>query len=191
MKKYEKLKTQYPTYVSLDQLRVICRIAKRTASYLVTNGIIPSIDTGRKTWRYKILIDDVITYLRKREQKGSMIPRGAVNSRKTSLRKVSFSQEVAPGDEQEVADYFAHVYADYPDVLTTTDLAAMTGLHMKSFQRIIGAGHIQILTVGRRLYIPKIYFLEFIASRRFIDAWSNSEGFIKVLEGFKEWKQQL
>lgn len=57
MHKYEKLKTEYSTYISLDQLRVICHIAKRTASYLVTNGIIPSIDTGRKTWRYKILID--------------------------------------------------------------------------------------------------------------------------------------
>ena len=121
MKKYEKLKTKYPSYISLEQLCTICHIAKRTARYLVTNGIIPSIDTGRKTWRYKILIDDVITYLRQREQKGSMVPKGAVNSRKTSRRKRSFSQEIAPGDEHEVVEYFTCIYADYPDVLTTAD----------------------------------------------------------------------
>lgn len=119
-----------------------------------------------------------------------MIPRGAVNSRKTIRRKASFSQEVAPGYEYEVAEYFAHVYADYPDVLTTTDMAAMTGLHKKSFQRIIEARHIKFLTVGRRYYIPKIYFWEFVASRHFIDTWSNSEGFIKVLECFKAWERQ-
>ena len=191
MCKYEKLRTEYPAYISLDQLRVICKIAKRTARYLVTNGIIPSIDTGRKTWRYKISIDDVITYLRQREQRGSMIPVGAVNSHKTTKpRRRSFSQVVTSGQEQEVAEYFAYVYADYPDVLTTHDIAEMTGLHKKSFQRIIETGYIRFLECGRKYVIPKIYFWEFIASRRFIDAWSNSEDFIKVLEGFEAWKNQ-
>lgn len=187
MKKYDKLKTEYPAYVSLDQLRVICKIAKRTARYLVTNGIIPVIDTGRKTWRYRISIDDVIDYLRKRDRQGSMIPVGAVNSRKTNRRKASYSQDVAPGDEYLVAEYFEHLYADYPDILTTSDMAEMTGLHKKSLQRIIEAGHIKVLASSPRCIIPKVYFLRFVASRRFIDVWSNSEAFIKVLEGFKAW----
>ena len=192
MKKYESLKTQYPAYVSLDQLRVICKIAKRTARYLVENDIIPSIDTGRKTWRYKISIDDVIAYLRHHERKGSMVPVGAVSSRKTKTkRRRSFSQAVDSGQEKEVVEYFKHTYADYPDVLTTYDLAEMTGLHKKSFQRIIGAGHIKVLTSSPRyIIIPRVFFLEFIASRRFIDAWSNSDEFIKVLEGFEEWREQ-
>jgi len=189
MKKYENLKTQYPAYVSLDQLRVICKIAKRTARYLVENNIIPAIDTGRKTWRYKISIDDVIAYLRQRERKGSMVPGGAVSSRKTKRRR-SFSQAVDSGQENEVVEYFKHIYSDYPDVLTTYDLAEMTGLHKKSFQRIIGAGHIKLLTSSPRYIIPKVYFWEFIASRRFIDAWSNSDEFIKVLEGFEKWRTQ-
>ena len=189
MKKYEKLKTQYPAYVSLDQLRVICKIAKRSARYLVINGIIPSIDTGKKTWRYKISIDDVIAYLRQREQRGSMIPVGAASSHKiTKHRRRSFSQAVDPGQEQEVAEYFAHIYTDDPDVLATEDMAAMTGLHKKSFQRIVSEGHIKFLESSARYIIPKVYFLEFISSRRFIDAWSNSEDFIKILEGFEAWK---
>ena len=188
MKKYEKLKTQYPAYVSLDQLRLICRIAKRSARYLVVNGIIPSIDTGRKTWRYKISIDDVIAYLRQRDKSGSMIPVGAVSSR-TAKRRRSFSQAIATGEEKEVANYFTDVYADYPDVLTTQDMEAMTGLHKKSFMRIIAAGHIKVLAKSPKYIIPKVYFWEFIGSRRFIDAWSNSEKFIMVLENFEAWKQ--
>jgi len=101
---------------------------------------------------------------------------------------VSFSQEVAPGDEQSVAEYFAHVYADFPDILTTLDMAAMTGLHPKSFHRIIKAGHIKFLAKSPKYIVPKVYFLDFVASDRFIEAWSCTEEFTKILGGFKEWK---
>ena len=39
MEKYQALKEQYPDYVSLDQFYRICGIAKRSALYLVQNGI--------------------------------------------------------------------------------------------------------------------------------------------------------
>ena len=84
--KYIKLKEQYPEYISLDQFYQICRIAKRSARYLVEHGIVPAVDTGKKTWRYKIHIDDTITYLQQRERLGNMIPSGAVSSR-TPYRK--------------------------------------------------------------------------------------------------------
>ena len=190
MKKYERLKIQYPEYISLEQLYVICKISKRSARYLVENNIMPAIDTGRKTWRYKISIDDVIAYLSQRKKLGSRIPAGAVSSRTTKItkRRRSFSQVVAPGQEKMVVEYFAHIYADYPDVLSTRDMAAMTGLNQKSLRRYVEAGHIKALVRSPRYIIPKMYFWEFIASRRFINTWSNSEDFIKILEGFEEWK---
>jgi len=190
MKKYEKLKTQYPAYISLEQLRVICKIAKRSARYLVVNNIIPAIDTGRKTWRYKISIDDVIEYLRRRDREGNMIPAGATGSREPSDSKRSYSQVVSRGQEREVAKYFAEVYADYPDVLTTDSMAAMVGMHKKSFMRILKDGHIKFLASEPRYIVPKLYFWNYIASRRFIDAWSNSDEFIRVLEGFEAWREQ-
>jgi len=190
MKKYGKLKTEYPAYVSLEQLHVICKIAKRSARYLIVNNIIPAIDTGRKTWRYKISIDDVIEYLRRRDREGSMIPAGATSSREPSERKRSYSQVVSRGQEREVAKYFAKVYADYPDVLTTDSMAAMAGMHKKSFMRILKDGHIKFLASKPGYIVPKVYFWDYIASRRFIDAWSNSDEFIRVLEGFEEWQRQ-
>lgn len=189
MNKYEKLKSEYPANISLEQLRLICGIAKRTARYLVVNSIIPSIDTGNKTWRYKIAIDDVIAYLQQRDKHGSMVPVGAVSSRQTKKRR-SYSQVVERGQENEVAAYFKCIYSGYPDVLTTTNMAEMTGLHKKSFWRIFQAGHIKFLMCGRKYLIPKAYAWEFIGSRRFIDAWSNSESFINILEGFEVWKQK-
>ena len=46
--KYDYLWDQYPEYVSSNQLYKICRIAKRSAKYLLENGIIPCEDTGKK-----------------------------------------------------------------------------------------------------------------------------------------------
>ena len=118
-----------------------------------------------------------------------MIPKGSVNARKTKRRR-SYSQAVGPGQEQEVAEYFTYVYSDYPEILTTDDIAAMTGLQKKSFWRMFQTGHIKYLVCGRRYFIPKVYFWEFVASRRLIDAWSNSDEFIRVLEGFVEWQSK-
>ena len=81
--KYEKIRKLYPEYISKDQLYVICKIAKRSAKYLLDNGIIPCIDSGKKTHRYRIALEDVITYLKQRDENGkTLIPCGVIASDK-------------------------------------------------------------------------------------------------------------
>ena len=40
---------------------------KKAARFLVRSGLIPSIDTSKKTRRYTIKTEDVIRYLQERE----------------------------------------------------------------------------------------------------------------------------
>jgi excisionase family DNA binding protein len=194
MNDYTVLKNQYADFLSLDELSRICRIAKRTARYLVEHGIIPAIDTGKQTWRYQIKIDDVIAYLEHRDKYGSMIPPGALTSRckkrtniSTSTRK-SFSQIVTEGEEWEIAEYFEFIYADCADVLTTEDIAQMTGLNRSTILDLAKSGHIKSIASNPKYLIPKQYLLEFVVTRRFIEAKTNSELFKKVLGGFEIWK---
>ena len=194
MEKYNALKKQYPDFLSLDELSRVCKIAKRSARYLVEHGVIPAIDTGRQTWRYKIAIGDVITYLERREQVGSMIPPGTVTSRYkdrndvTSSNRKSFSQMVAPGQEYEVAMYFEFIYADCDEVLTTDDIADMTGLNKSTVMKFLKDGKIKSLTDSPKYLVPKQYLLEFVATPRFIEAKTSSETFKKVIGGFEIWK---
>jgi len=60
---YEQLKKDYPEVISINQFYQICHIAKRSAVYLLENGIVPYTDTGKLTWKYKIKLDDVIAYI--------------------------------------------------------------------------------------------------------------------------------
>ena len=188
--KYESLREQYPEYVSLDQLRVICGIAKRSAKYLLDNGIIPYHDTGRQTWKYKIYIGDVITYLRRREQVGSMIPFGAVTShsnRPVSTRKC-FAQLVTEGQETEIMEYFKFLYAGYDDVLTVHDITEMTGLEQSTVLKLLKKGLIKSIMTRPKYLVPKPYLLEFVVTPRFIEYRTNSEYFKKILGGFEIWK---
>lgn len=192
MKKYEKLKKQYPEYISLDQLYGICRIAKRSARYLVEHGIIPAVDTGRKTWRYKIAIDDVITYLHRREQLGTMIPPGASSSRSMQLRRprLSFVEVITPGSTDEVLRYFEHICENYNDVLTVLEIVEITGLNKKTILLFLKEGAIKSLASSPRYIIPKTYLLEFIVTPQYVKARSNSDTFKKIIEDFENWKKQ-
>ena len=193
MKKYEVLKEHYPEYISLDQLSRICKIAKRSARYLVEHGIIPATDTGKQTWRYKIALDDVITYLRQREQVGSMIPPGELTSRndaisrKTNQRK-TFAQTVEPGREWEIAEYFDYIFSDCDDILTTADVVEITGLYKSTVLKLLKSGHIKSVAVTPRYIIPKQYLMDFLVTRKFIEYRTDSEQFIKILGGFEIWK---
>ena len=190
VKKYEDLRKEYPEYISLYQLYRICKIAKQSALYLIQHGIIPVIDTGKKTWRYKIALDDVIIYLHRREKVGNMIPCGAVKSRitkKVSNRK-SFSQIIKPGMEWEIAEYFEYIYSEYDDVLKTSDIVEMTGLKISTVLKLLKSGQIKSLTDSPKYLIPKQYLLEFVVTPRFIESKTISETFKKVLGGFEIWR---
>ena len=64
---FAKIKANYPEKIGLEQMRVICHISKKTARYLLTSGLVPSINTGKKTRQYIINTKDVIAYLKKRQ----------------------------------------------------------------------------------------------------------------------------
>jgi excisionase family DNA binding protein len=84
------------------------------------------------------------------------------------IKRRSYSQTVKAGCESDVADYFSEICNNKPDVLAVADIAEMTGLCKKTVMRMMRAGQIQHLKVGRAYRIPKAYFLEFVASWRFI-----------------------
>lgn len=87
---------QYPEYITKDQMYRICHISKKTCLFLLESGLVPNIDSGKKTRRFKIKTTDVIQYLHDRDDypelykapdgfyvrdgcKKALLPNGAVN----------------------------------------------------------------------------------------------------------------
>ena len=189
MKNYSWLKRQYKEYVSLDQLYRICKISKKSARYLVKNGIIPAVETGHKTWRYKIAINDVITYLRKRDKVGSMIPPGAVsNCAQSTIHRRAYSQLVATeSNKSAVIEYFHHVCAEFDEILSTGDIMMITGLSKSTILKLLQDGHIPSIGRRPRYVVPKEYLLEFLVTPKFLEMRTGSKMFAEVLDGLEKW----
>ena len=188
-KKYEELLETYPEYISLDQMRVICRIAKRTARYLLESGIVPCECTGKKTWRYKIKLVDVIAYLQASEKEGSRIPRGVLSSRSPYMPKVPLIREAAMKDQ--LAEYFHYIYEDYPDLLFIVDVSEMTGMNKKTILSRIRSGDLTAVMVTHKgvnkFIVAKQDLIEFTSSASFLEAKTTSETFRKIIGGFEIW----
>ena len=56
-KAYDEIRKQYPETISKDQFYRIAHISKATALYLLQSGLVPCIDSGKKTRRYTIRTD--------------------------------------------------------------------------------------------------------------------------------------
>ena len=185
----ETLREQYPEYISLNQLYRICRISKRSASYLVINKIIPSIDTGKKTWRYGIAMDDVITYLKTPEKVGDLSLVGTSNTKRVSpmvMRKL-YAEYIKQFGNKRLFEYFEYLYADCPDVMGLTEASEISGLGVATIYRHIKSGDIQIFRISNSYMIPKQNFINYLASQKFIGTKSPSAFIQRLLQGFELW----
>jgi len=191
--KYRELRKYYPKYVSKEQLRIICQISKRSAKYLLDNGVIPCEDSGKKTRCYRIALKDIIAYMKKCDKTGnSLIPRGEVSSKykKVSDSKIFNTQKIIFGQENEVRRYFEYILLEFPDVLNSYDVMEMSGLSHTTIQRLLKSGVICSWIIDRKYIVLKAYMIDFMTSRKFLNMKSNSINFKKILGGFSVWKTQ-
>lgn len=56
----------------------------------------------------------------------------------------------------------AQLLAGYPDLLTVQDLRRLTGLSEQTIRTEINGGNLPGCRIGRRLYVPKARFAEYV-----------------------------
>jgi len=183
------IRNQYKDYISLEQFRIICRIAKRTANQLLTTGVVPCIDTGKKTCRFKIKIDDVIAYLHNVETVGRITINGVASCKvvRPSILKKQYIDFLSEVPKTSFLNYLKHTFHLYPDVMTPSDIAEITGLVESTIQHYSRAGHIKAFRISRNHMIPKQYACEFIMSKKFIESLSPVEYIIKLSHELESW----
>ena len=185
---YESLKSHYPEYISLNQLYQICRISKRSARYLLEHNVIPNIANDNKTWKYRVAIDDVITYLKCRDQWGSMIPRGTASSKHRKTKKQML--KIFSGETSLVKAYFDELYSDAPDALTPSDVALLTGLSTATIRNFIKQGLLACLVDERMYFVLKENLLELVIRPEFLSSKSPSSKFKQIIRGYDMWYNQ-
>ena len=120
---YTYLYEEYPEVISADQLYRICHISKRKAKWLLEHGYIPCEDSGKKTRRYKIRLNDVIDYLRTLEAAPDLVatPVGAFNVKRKQLNPV------AQICQKEFKRFLYNIWRDEADILRISDVQVLLG----------------------------------------------------------------
>lgn len=119
-----RLLAEYPPVVTLDQVYRICRISKRKGRWMLENGVIPCIDTGRKTHRFQVKMADIIAFLEQRECGGVTLPTGIFSNRR------AYRKEAPPMvDERRFREYLEREWEALPDALTAHKVSGLIGYH--------------------------------------------------------------
>lgn len=156
-----ELRQKYPEQVSMEQMRIMCHISKRHASYLLKNKIIPCEDTGKKTRRYTVELSDIAKYLAYRPA----LPKGLFSKRRKrhSLSALNTSFEYV----QKMREHYKELLVDKSDVLGTEEIGSILERDRKLVLRYINSGKLKAVMVGKKYYISKNALIEFLTGTDF------------------------
>lgn len=158
----EHLKTTYPEEITKDQFYRICHISKKTASFLLETGIVPCRNTGKKTRQYKIYLDDVISFLDKREQNllAWKIPKDYYKKKPKEIKKTT----MLDCEGVNIREFLTELISSYDDVLTVKEVAMIVGHTTKTIYKWCLCGKLQSFLIYSKRKIPKEYLLDYLCS---------------------------
>ena len=174
-----------PETLSKEQFYKLCHISKSTALHLLRNGIVPCVDSGMKTRCYKIKKADVQNYLSKRAifPEAYSAPTGWYCNNKKNKTK-----HVPPKILEDMAAFYADKLQRYPDVLSVKQVMRFTGYESSTVVRWCKLNYLKAYSI-ERLYIPKVYLIEFLNSIYFRAINQKTDVHISLLFEFLEWRQ--
>ena len=162
---FQKILEAYPETITKEQLYKICGVSKKTAQHYLMNGVVPCVDTGKKTRRYTIRTVAVIEFLRKRQSDphaylaplGWYKPNGIRENKPRNHTPVMCARLVKA---------LRCLIEQYPDVMTVPDVANLTGYHRETIVRWCSKNKIEHFLIRRAYLIPKEILLQYLTADR-------------------------
>ena len=154
--------TEYPEYITKEQMYRICHISKKTCLFLLESGLVPSVDSGKKTRRFKIKTADVIQYLRERDDYPELYK--APDGKKAP----TFDEVFIKGDLVTMRKYYEELLINQSDVMTIEQVAEFTGYCKTSVRAWCNKQEVKCFLIRQRFQIPKEYLLDFLVSKYFM-----------------------
>lgn len=191
----DSLKSTYPEVISSNQLYKICRSSKRTARYYLENNFIPCIDSGKKTRRYQIRLDDVIAFLFEREENPALYkPRQNYYAGQKKTKRAKVESRTNHIDLALLREFLFEYLSECEDVITPKEASKVTGYSLNTISRWCTEGTLKSFNIYNHVKIPKEYLINFLASERGVKIARKSETHLEIMlsafDYMKEHKQK-
>ena len=181
---YSFLRDQYPEVITMDQLYRICHISKRKARWLLENGVIPCEDSGKKTRRFKIKLDDVIEFLELRDAGllDDVMPVGIFSSDEYGYPP---RQPRTRLDNGALQAFLLDCWVDAPDMLTIRQTASLCGYSVTTLVRWFQKEFFSVFRYRGMILISKESLAEWLASDRGQSIQQQSTTHQELIEEFQ------
>ncbi len=142
-----------------EQMRIVCHISKRKAMYLLQSGLVPCINTGKKTHTYLIRKSDVRQYVLERDVYPWKYKCGA-----PALKRKAEPHLLELIPESRMREYYEEKLSDYPDVMTVEQIYDFIGYGSETVYSWTRKGELKYLNCLAGYRFPKTYLLRFLCS---------------------------
>lgn len=186
MTKFEKCLKDYPEYITKEDFRIVARISKQTARYLLLIGLVPCINSGKKTRCYLIHRDAVLCYLRDREENPETYRPCHSDYVKNAKKRESL--KIAKVDAASYKRYLKQILKPYQDAMTMQELSAFLGYDQCTLKKLCTRGQLQAIYYGQSYRIPKTYLIDFLTSENGIPFTRYSSQYKQLIHNFYLWK---
>lgn len=192
IKDYDEIRKQYPETISKDQFYRIAHISKATALYLLQSGLVPCKDSGKKTRRYTIRIDDVIAYMIDREIHPEVYSAPRLWYRERSGHCSSYTAycdmltKFSDNDKDSFRKYIEAELQDYGDLITVVDVTEIIGYSSTTIHRWCKDKKLRSFYISGKLFIPQIYLVDFLVSQHSFEIKRKSWKHIFLIRTFLE-----
>ena len=155
---YTKMLKGYPTYMSMEQMRIACHISKRTARFLLESGLVPCKNTGKKTHTYRIRKAAIHNYLVQRD----IMPERYILPENSYAR----SSTMPDYNNCNIITVDLSLAEEYPDVLKLRQAASLSRVMPDTVLAWVRNGYVKAFRISNAYYIPKQLLLEYLKSPR-------------------------
>ncbi len=164
--------------ISQDQMRMMLHISKRKAKFLLDNGIIPCINTGKKTRQYRVKLSDIESFI----QNPYEFETGMFSSK---YKYIPRENDAFKLDRGTVIEYYSELLSKENNIFTVSEVSEIIGYSSKAIYRWIEKGRLNTLFLMNKTYITKKELIEFVSSKDYLSIVQKSEKHNKQIAEIK------
>ena len=182
----EMIRKQFPETMSKEQFYKIAHISKATAQGLLSSGIVPCTDSGKKTRRYTIRTDDVVKYL----EDIHFDPRKFQAPRALRYTKESgdFFSHMNDAQRAQLRKHFEQYFKCCDDLMSAIMVADQLGYSKSAVAKWCESGKVKSFYVSGKYLIPKICLIDYLMSSEAMCVRQKSFRYELLLKEFLEKK---
>lgn len=166
--------------MSGEELYQYLHVSKRKMKYLLENGFIPCIDTGKRTHRYIVSRADARSF-RKRLQNDPTV-KEELRGRFSSEHSAAPSFQVTEENCRRFAMHLRELWRDEPEALPAVRVAELVGVRRGRIYALCEQGKLFCITVGDRRICGKESVIAYFSSREALRKLNATEAFGELIE---------